>query len=693
MSAEARIPLTSISPDADRLASLQTLFPEAFTEGKVDFERLKQALGESIQTDRERYGLNWAGKSDAIHVLQSLSVGTLQPQREESVNFDTTENLMIEGDNLEVLKLLQKSYFGKVKMIYIDPPYNTGNEFIYPDNFREGLEDYLKYSGQMTAEGTAATSNKETDGRYHSKWLSMMYPRLFLAMNLLRDDGVIFISIDDHEIHNLRLLMNEIFGEENFLAELVWEKTRKNDAKLFSIGHDYVLVYARSLLHLKEQRTVWREEKPGAREIITEYRRLKALFNDDYASIETALRQWYQALPNAHPAKKLSRYKWVDQYGPWRDRDISWPGGNGPRYEVLHPVTHLACAIPERGWIYSTPETMQRQIDLGLIEFREDHTKPPMRKAHLIPVPEELDADAEIDEDADEDDTEEENAEEEAIGLQVMPSVIYKQSQVAVKYLRKLMGGKYFNNPKDHEVIARFIRYCTGDNDLILDCFAGAGVTGEAVLELNKESGGHRKFILVQLPETTKKLKDNGSFSITPAYKAGYATIADITRERVRRVIRRMNDADAARLLPENDIMPDRGFKAFRLAASNFKIWEDEQQTDLDAIARQLELFADNLLPDATPENILFEILLKAGYDLNVSREAITLAGQSVQSVAGGALLVCLERRVDRDVLEAMIARKPTSVICLDEAFHGDDALLTNALLQMQDAGILFQTI
>ena len=254
---ETRMPLNSLSPNADRLAELKALFPEAFAEGKIDFDRLKQALGEAVQTDRERYGLNWAGKTNAIHALQSLSVGTLKPDRKESVNFDTTENLIIEGDNLEVLKLLQKSYFGKVKMIYIDPPYNTGNEFIYPDNFREGLDDYLKYSGQLSAEGTATTSNKETDGRYHSKWLSMMYPRLFLAKNLLRDDGAIFVSIDDHEVHNLRLLMNEIFGEDNFVASFVWQKRYSRDNRP-TVGavHDYIVLYAKNSGRFAETRSL-----------------------------------------------------------------------------------------------------------------------------------------------------------------------------------------------------------------------------------------------------------------------------------------------------------------------------------------------------------------------------------------------------------------------------------------------------
>lgn len=248
MAESEKIDLRSKDILAERLDTLRDLLPEAFREGIIDFEALKQALGEEVDLGRERYGLTWAGKSEAIKNIQTPSVGTLVPVSEESVNFDTTENLIIEGDNLEVLKLLQKSYHGKVKMIYIDPPYNTGNEFIYPDNFREGLEDYLRYSGQMNGDGIKLTTNTETDGRYHSKWLNMMYPRLFLARNLLREDGVIFVSIDDHEVHNLRLLMNEIFGEENFISTIIWQKvySPKNTARHFSEDHDYIVVYARN---------------------------------------------------------------------------------------------------------------------------------------------------------------------------------------------------------------------------------------------------------------------------------------------------------------------------------------------------------------------------------------------------------------------------------------------------------------
>src|SRR5258708_5730265 len=352
-----KVESTSPSITNEHVERLKSIFPEAFTEGKIDFDKLRASLGDIVDTQPERYSFTWVGKKKAIQFLQTPSQATLIPTEEESINFASTQNLFVEGDNLEVLKLLYKSYSGRVKMIYIDPPYNTGNDFVYPDNFVDPLETYLEVTGQKDVAGNLLTSNPETSGRYHSSWLSMMYPRLYLARQFLRDDGVIFVSIDDHEVYNLRLLMNEIFGEENFIAELVWEKTRKNDAKLFSVGHEYMLVYARSLAFLKDLKTVWREEKPGARQIIDQYRVLRAQLGIDDKAIEKALQNWYRSLPEGHPSKKLSRYKHIDRNGPWRDRDISWPGGGGPRYEVIHPVTKQACKIPESGWRYASLET------------------------------------------------------------------------------------------------------------------------------------------------------------------------------------------------------------------------------------------------------------------------------------------------------------------------------------------------
>ena len=692
---ETKLPLTSSDVHAERLAQLRELFPEAFSEGKTELRKLTQLLGDAATDAPERYGLSWAGKSEAIRAIQITSPGTLLPARSESVNFDKTENLIIEGDNLEVLKLLQGGYHGRVKMIYIDPPYNTGGEFIYPDNYKEGLADYLKFSGQVSGEGIRLTTNAETDGRYHSKWLTMMYPRLFLARNLLREDGVIFVSIDDHEVHNLRAVMNEIFGEENLVGQLVWEKGRKNDAKLFSVGHEYMIVYARSLLTLRERKTVWREEKPGARDIWVKYVELRNAHGSNDGAIEKELSAWFAALPKSHPAKKWSRYKRVDKYGPWRDRDISWPGGGGPRYDVLHHKTGQPCIVPERGWIYSKPEDMQRMVKLGLVEFREDHTKPPFRKAHIRPVAEELEAEGGFDDESEEQD-------DEGFATQVRGSYFYKQSQVSVKYLRQLLGGKIFNNPKDHEEIAKLIKYVMGTetSGLVLDFFAGSGTTAQAVLELNAQDGGNRKFILVQLPEPTER-KD-------------FPTIADITKERVRRVIKELDeeiaaknaenakksegelplaDAESLRSVRSLRLDQDLGFKVFKLSSSNFKVWDAASAPkDGDRLAEQLKLMAHNVEEGRPDEALLYELILKSNLPLTSHVVSGQIGAQTFFDVADGSLAICLDRPITQETLRGLVERKPKGVVCLDIAFAGNDQLKANTVLEMKSHGIEFHT-
>jgi adenine-specific DNA-methyltransferase len=313
----------------------------------------------------------------------------------------------------------------------------------------------------------------------HDKWLCMMYPRLALLRQFLREDGVIFVSIDDFEAYRLRFLLDEIFQPQNFIAQLVWDKTRKNDAKFFSVGHEYLLVYARSLAFLRATNTVWREPKPGADAVVAYVAELREKFGKDFEKIEKELRAWYKNLPKNHPAKKLSRHKHVDEGGVWRDRDISWPGGGGPRYDVLHPTTKLPCKVPERGWGFATIESMNEQISKGLVLFRDDHTQPPFRKSYLGT----LDSSTTLESASDESEED-----EEILGAQVMPSVLYKQAQVSVKLLREIFNGqRIFENPKDHEVIMRLVRYVTKPGDLILDSFAGSGTTGHAVLKLNAE--------------------------------------------------------------------------------------------------------------------------------------------------------------------------------------------------------------
>lgn len=398
-----------------------------------------------------------------------------------------SDNVLIHGDNLKALKSLLPYYPAKVNCIYLDPPYNTGNikkeGWRYNDNVDSAM--HQEWLGKVVS---------VEDLTRHDKWLCMMWPRLRIMRDLLTEDGVILVSIDDNEAHHLRMAMDEIFGPENFIAQLVWEKGRKNDAKLFSTGHEYLLVYARSLAHLRSRDTIWRETRPGAKELWEKYEELRKKHGDRFAAIEEELKEWFKELPKDHPAKGLSRFKQVDKWGPWRDRDISWPGGGGPDYDVIHPKTKKPCEVPEAGWRYPTWEAMKKKIDLGLVEFREDHTEPPFRKSHLKPVPEELEGEEESEE------TEEEASESKDLGLQVMGSCIYKQSQVTIKLFKQIMGKVKFNNPKDHVVLARLFNYVTNANPeaIFLDAFAGSGTTGHSVLSLNKADGGKRRFILVE---------------------------------------------------------------------------------------------------------------------------------------------------------------------------------------------------
>ena len=589
---------------------------------------------------------------------------------------------MIEGDNLEVLKLLQKSYGrdgGQVRVIYIDPPYNTGKDFVYTDSFQNNIENYQQLMGWRDVDGERVSSlasrkNTEASGRFHTDWLNMIYPRLRLARTLLTADGVILVSIDEHEITNLRSIMDEVFGEENFLSCLTWEKGRKNDAKFFSNGHEYVLVYAKSQSHLREQKTLWREEKPGARDIWEKYLELRATHGNQDKLIEADLQAWYSDLPKAHPAKKWSRYKRVDQNGPWRDRDISWPGGGGPRYDVHHPVTKLPCSVPESGWRYSTPEEMQRQISLGLVEFREDHTEPPFRKAHIRPIPQELDS---VDADADEADDSEDAEDEEEFATQVRGSYFYKQSQVSVKYLRTLFGKKVFNNPKDLDEIAKLIRYTSSDdpNALVLDFFAGSGTTGEAVMRLNSQDNGNRRYILVQLPEPLDPKDKQQKVAAKYCEDIGKPlNIAELTKERLRK-------AGGSIKSEKPDWSGDSGFRVFKLDTSNIRAWNPNSSNLKTSLFDHLE----HLEAGRSSDDILYEILLKLGLDLCVPIEVREIAGKQVSSVGAGVLMACLAESIKASEAEALALGMAawreeqgtvgdTTAVFRDSAFENDIA-------------------
>lgn len=621
----------------EKVAELLRLFPEIRTEdGKIDFDRLKLALGEAVDVGKERYGLTWPGKADCFKAIQAPSLGTLRPCRDESVRFDTTENLIIEGDNLEVLKLLQKSYLGKVKMIYIDPPYNTGNDFIYPDNYTESLQTYLEYTGQVDADGKKFGTNTDTDGRFHSKWLNMMYPRLYLARNLLREDGLIFISIDDNEVDNLRWVCNEVFGEDNFLAVFVRRRrmaTGMRDAPV-SPDHEYVVSFARDLQSVQLFGFPRREtDFPLCDE------------RGRYRSTDLTVGMTREMRPNQYyPIKnpRTGREYWPPEERVWRfepatmlrhisDMNIIWPddGPTGrmsrPRFKTRFDGADAASkANPVSTWI----------------NLKDDRS----------------------DQDSDE-----------------LNSLTAGLNQDATRELRDLLGEQVVDYPKPVSFVKGLCAVGSRDGDIVLDFFAGSGTTAHAVLDLNKQDGGNRKFILVQLPE--------------PTGRADFPTIADICKERVRRVIRKLDDEDAGKLDLDGGNKQDRGFRVFKLAESNFKPWNAEVPRDTTSLARQLELQVDHIREGRSAEDILYEILLKSGFPLTTPVENIELAGKSAFSVAGGALLICLERELTLELIRAMAERKPERVVCLDEGFAGNDQLKVNAVQTFKTKGILFRTV
>ena len=645
----------SMTPQEEKRKALQAILPEAFAEGKVDWEKLKAALGEDVNFSNERYVLNWAGKSGAFRVLQTSGSNTLIPIKNESVNFDETENIFIEGENLEVLKVVQKSYFGKVKMIYIDPPYNTGNDsFVYPDKFAESTGEYQKRvgdkneDGYMTKEGLFRKNSRE-NGQYHSNWLNMMYPRLFLAKNLLRQDGVIFVSIDDNELHNLRLMMNEIFGEENFIVQMIWHSRQNVDSRSLngaSIDHEYVLCYS----------------KNGNTRI-----RGKEIDKNKYSNPDNDPRGSWMSSPMDGIAAKDQR--------------------PNLHYTIINPETGIAYEpASETGWRFQK-STVDNLITEKRIIWPKNPGSKPRFKRYLNELNNEFTGFSSI-----------LNADFTAKGT---------------KELRELFGMETLKFPKPVSLIKTLILQGMDKNDFILDFFAGSGTTAHAVMDLNKEDRGNRKFICVQLPELCDEKSE--------AYKAGYKTIADIAKERIRRVIGKIEqdyaglskrdrikkqekakqefdlfDKDQIPENTENHVQKiDLGFKVFRLSDSNFKQWRSNAGKDSETLKQQIMEFTDPLAPNATVENMVYELLLKSGKDLNSKidhKNSKIDHKENYHCINGNEMILMLEK-ADEETVEAVIRENPQKVIALDKLFEGNDQLKTNTALQMRDAGIEFKTI
>jgi len=658
-----RVDLVSADVNADRIEALKSLFPEAFAEGKVDFDKLKVALGETIDGQPERYTFSWAGKSEAIRILQTPTRATLKPCKEESVDWDSTKNLFLEGDNLEVLKLLYKSYFGRVKMIYIDPPYNTGNDFVYPDNYADPLATYLQLTGQQDAEGNLLTSNPETSGRYHSSWLSMMYPRLFIARQLLREDGVIFVSIDDTEVHNLRMMMNEIFGEENFIATICWQKkyAPANDRVDLSDSHDFVLAYLRQ------------RQRSDTGKAVAVLRRLERSeeMNKPYKNPDNDLR------------------------GEWRPDNYLCNKSAEERPNLYYPIIHPKTGediLPKRSsvWRYSQEEHERHVRENRVWWGLNQENKVPAYKRFLSDVP----------------------------GM--LPTTWWAFGDVghtdeARKETNALLPGmgRGFETPKPVRLLKRIVDLATSEEptehqDIFLDFFSGTCTTAQAVMELSVEDGRSRQAIMVQLPERLNEVQE-----LEDGTKL--ATIADIGKERLRRVIAKIRaereektkEANGGLFKGQEDKQAelDLGFRVYKLAESTHRPWQHTRRAEGEEFARyqmRLEEQLDPILEGSHPDDILWEVALKEGYSLSSRVESLgdtaevrprkkgephprstspfTMLFRITDEDKGQSFLICLDDAITLSKAKALELKKDDLFVCRDKAIT--DEVAANLALQ-----------
>jgi adenine-specific DNA-methyltransferase len=558
----------------ENIKKLKEIFPDVFTEGKIDFEKLKENLGEFVEESEEKYQFTWFGKRKANQLALTPTRATLRPAKGESKNWETTKNLYIEGDNLEVLKVLQKAYYKKVKMIYIDPPYNTGKDFIYRDNYQDNLENYLKMTRQIDEEGNPLTTNTDKSGRKHSNWLNMMYPRLKLARNLLRDDGVIFVSIDDNEVHNLRKIMDEIFGEENFVASFMWKRKKEisNDSKNVSFQGEYILTY------IKSERSSLNLEK----------------LSQEY--IEKAYFQPNEKFP----------------LGRWRPVPITVSKGlkgGGYEYEIVTPGGRTI----KRIWAYPKKSYL-RLLKENRIYFGKDDNGIPQRIIYDFES-------------------------------QGKPVTNYwdnvATNKEGKKEILKLFGENFFDTPKPVNLIKKILKISTStsQSDLILDFFSGSATTAHAVMELNAEDGGNRRFIMVQLPEPTDPKSE--------AYKAGYKNICEIGKERIRRAGEMIKEKYKEK---EGIESLDIGFKVFKLDSTNFKEWDPNPEN----LRQNLLNYGSFIKDGRSEEDLLYEILLKYGIELTSPIEERKIGGKRVYIVDSGKLIIFFDE-IDIEIAKEMV--------------------------------------
>ncbi len=585
----------------ENIARIRELFPGCVTEAQgddgklrlaVDFDQLRQELSESIvEGPQERYHLNWPGKREALLTANAPIARTLRPCREESVDFDTTKNLFIEGDNLEALKLLQETYLGKVKMIYIDPPYNTGNDFIYEDDFAENADEFLKRSNQKDEEGNRLIANTEANGRFHSDWLSMMYPRLKLARNLLRDDGVIFVSIDDGEISNLRKMCNEIFGEDKFIAQLIWKSRQNKDNRTkngVSIDHEYVIAYGKTMRG--DDRDLRGYSNPD---------------NDprgDWTSANMVGLATADRRPNLH-------------------------------YDLVDPATGINYGCPSMGWRYDK-NTMARLISEDRILWPSSPDGRPRRKSFLSEL-----------------------SSERTGYSSIIGSDIYTRNGTAD--IGELFDKRVMDFPKPVDLVKELINQADlKQDDIVLDFFSGSATTAHAAMKLNAEDGGNRAFLMVQLPEPCDEKSE--------AFKAGYKTIAEISKERIRRAGKKILEGEC-----HEDWNKDVGFRVLKIDSSNMA---DVYYTPDSIEQGQLKIFTDNIKPDRKPEDLLFQVLLDWGVDLSLPIRKETIQGKTVFFVNQPPydLIACFDTGVNEDLVKELARFEPLRVVFRDTGFVSD---------------------
>ena len=641
MSEIKKMILESDSPVDDRLDKLKELMPEVFTESGIDFDKLRLELGDEVDEGQERYAFTWPGKADAIRQSQTVSTATLRPCVEKSRSrggedgsFDS-DNIYIEGDNLEVLKLLQRGYHGKVKMIYIDPPYNTGKDFVYKDKFGDTIENYKEQAGLSNQ------ANADTSGRYHSDWCSMMYPRLKLARELLSEDGILFVSIDDIEERNLRNIADEVFGETNFIGTIVWNKrVPKNDNKGLGNIHEYVIAYSRCPVDCQLLM-----KKDGIDDVYAFLEQLK-LQHVPIPEAEKRLKAFYS---ERQYDRGITLYNCLDEnYRPWGKINMSWPNANtfGPRYDVLHPETKRPVKVPDRGWRWKQ-DTFDEQLSLGPVVkrydgsyvvggiwFAADEKTQPSSIKYLDDVSDML-----------------------------LRSILSFKSDGGVELEGLFEGKSYFSYPKPTSLLQVLLSTMKIKDGIFVDFFSGSATSADALMRLNAQDGGERRMISVQLPEICAEG--------TVAKKNGYDNLCQLGEERIRRVgdniKTELNESNRQlRLGEEPRSLPDIGFRVFTLDDSGIERPESGQ------------LLLDVVKPDRTELDIVFEMMLKWGLELTLPVEKSDAAGYPIWSVACDELVCCMSRGLTIEALEAIADMEPRRVLILDSIL--DDTLKLNAV-------------